>query len=102
MRDFFAGFQKAIVDALVDNTIRAEMENRTGRIVLAGGVAANSLLRARFAEEAAKLPGVALYCPPPQLCTDNAAMVACAAHGKFAAGEFSPLTLNASPGAAMP
>jgi N6-L-threonylcarbamoyladenine synthase len=102
MRDFFASFQKAVVDVLVENTIRAEMENRTGRIVLAGGVAANGLLRARFAEEAAKLSGVALYCPSPQLCTDNAAMVACAAHGKFEAGDFSPLTLNASPGAAMP
>ncbi|MDR1438654.1 MAG: hypothetical protein LBJ10_01145 [Clostridiales bacterium] len=102
MRDFYASFQKAVVDVLVEHTVRAELANGTGKIVLAGGVAANTLLRARFAEETAKLPGVALYCPPPALCTDNAAMVACAAHSKFASGDFSTLALNAAPGAGMP
>ncbi|MDR1440746.1 MAG: tRNA (adenosine(37)-N6)-threonylcarbamoyltransferase complex transferase subunit TsaD [Clostridiales bacterium] len=101
MRDFFASFQNAVVDALVGHAIRAEAANRTGKIVLAGGVAANSLLRARLREEAAKLGGVSTYFPQPALCTDNAAMVAGAAYSKFLSGDFSPLSLNAAPGAQL-
>jgi len=66
------------------------------KLVLAGGVAANSLLR-RMLSEACKKRGIALYCPSPVLCTDNAAMIGCAAHYKYLAGMTDDLYLDAYP-----
>jgi len=63
-------------------------------IVLAGGVAANSLLRKMLKDECGKR-GIALYYPPPVLCTDNAAMIACAAYYKYTAGQKDSLALDA-------
>ena len=125
MKNFYASYQAAIVDALATNTMAAEKTAGTGKIVVAGGVAANGALRAKFyaaannasagASDSAH-PGAAknarpagddaagrikIYFPPPALCTDNAAMVAAKAYYDYAAGAFSPLTLNASPTAAL-
>lgn len=70
-----ASFQEAIVDVLVEKTLRAARKAGIRRIVVCGGVAANSRLRKRFREDAAAA-GMEVFLPPMHLCTDNAAMVA--------------------------
>ena len=72
-----AAFQEAIVEALVSKTVEAVNAFRVREVLLAGGVAANSRLRQAMAQN---LGDVSLRCPPKKLCTDNAAMVAAAAH----------------------
>jgi N6-L-threonylcarbamoyladenine synthase len=89
-----ASYQEAIVDMLLDNTFAAAADVGCARIVIAGGVSANSRLRARAAEVAVEA-GVTTFVPPLRYCTDNAAMIALAAHERFARGEASPLSLNA-------
>jgi N6-L-threonylcarbamoyladenine synthase len=73
--DLAAGFQEAVVDVLVAKSVRAALSRGVGTLVAGGGVACNSRLRSRLAEEAAKV-GLRLRFAPPALCTDNAAMVA--------------------------
>jgi len=99
IRDVAASFQAAVVDTLVDKTMHAAAETGVGRIVVAGGVAANSSLRMRMNEEAAKR-GLALYLPGMFYCIDNAAMIALAGYLRHRRGEASSLDLN--PRAAMP
>ncbi|MFR1517808.1 MAG: tRNA (adenosine(37)-N6)-threonylcarbamoyltransferase complex transferase subunit TsaD [Clostridia bacterium] len=77
--DVCASFQKAVVEILVENLMKANEMTGYGKICLAGGVAANSCLRAA-AEQAAKKAGAAFFRPSPVLCTDNGAMIACAAY----------------------
>ena len=89
------------VDVLVAKTVRAAEQLNIPRILLAGGVAANSRLRARMAEEAASR-GWEVYAPPPALCTDNAAMIAAAGHYRLVAGERSGWDVNARPSLALP
>jgi N6-L-threonylcarbamoyladenine synthase len=74
--DLAAAFQDAVVRVLVKKTIAAQEKTNAKCIVLAGGVAANSELRSRMKEQSP----VPVYFPSPSLCTDNAAMVAAAAH----------------------
>ena len=74
--DIAASFQRAVTKVLVRKTLQAQRHLNAPRIVLAGGVAANRELR----ETLSKSSPVPVYCPPLSLCTDNAAMVACAAH----------------------
>jgi N6-L-threonylcarbamoyladenine synthase len=69
-------------------------------VVLTGGVAANGPLRAALAAEAEE-HGIRVHIPPPRLCTDNAAMITAAGAARLAAGERSPLTLNATPDLAL-
>lgn len=95
--DFAAGFQKAVVDVLVDKTLAAASEYKVRDILLAGGVAANSRLRKEILCRAGGM-GLRVTYPDPVFCTDNAAMVACAGYYKYRRGEFAPLTLNAVPG----
>ena len=95
--DVAASFQQATVDVLVDKTLTAAKEHEVSVIMLAGGVAANGLLRTELFD-AARLAGRRLVFPPLILCTDNAAMIGCSAHFKYLRGEFAPLTLNAIPG----
>jgi N6-L-threonylcarbamoyladenine synthase len=97
LADLAASFQAAVVDVLVEKTQRAAEEFQVQEVLLAGGVASNSLLRQ---EMTARLP-VPVRCPPPSLCTDNAVMVAAAGYFKFAAGERDSLDLDVRPGLAL-
>ena len=90
------GFQDAVADVLVTKTIRAASAVGARSIVMGGGVAANSVLRARLAGEAEGL-GLPLIVPRPALCTDNGAMIGAAGARRFAAGERSGLDLDARP-----
>jgi N6-L-threonylcarbamoyladenine synthase len=73
--DVAASFQEAVVDVLTAKAVRAARESGVDYLVIGGGVAANSRLRA-LARERCEAAGVALRVPPPRLCTDNGAMVA--------------------------
>ena len=94
--DVAAGFQAAVLDVIVAKTVGAAVDMGKDKIVLAGGVAANSMLREMLKKECDK-KGIKLYYPSPILCTDNAAMIGCAAYYKYMAGERDDLTLDAIP-----
>lgn len=81
-----ASLQHVIAEALVAKTARAAREHRPRALLLAGGVAANSVLRARMEEESGRL-GIPLLVPRMELCTDNAAMVAACGASRLAHGE---------------
>ena len=90
------GFQEAVVDVLVTKTIRAAVGLDARTIVVGGGVAANTVLRARIEGEAA-VRGIDVVVPRPGLCTDNGAMIGAAGALRFAAGERAGLDLDARP-----
>ncbi len=92
-----ASFQQAVVDVLVENTVRAAREYKPRSLLVAGGVAANTSLRSRM-QEAARHLSMPLFVPPLELCTDNAAMIAAAAWPRYVAGARDGLDLNAAPG----
>jgi N6-L-threonylcarbamoyladenine synthase len=92
--DLSASFQEAIVDVQVTKTLRACELTEINRIVIGGGVAANSRLRERLVEEAARR-GIAVCVPPAILCVDNGAMIAAAGHFRLARGEMTPLDASA-------
>jgi N6-L-threonylcarbamoyladenine synthase len=92
--DVAASYQEAIIDVLVEKTLRAAQINSLSRVVVCGGVAANSGLRARFTEES-KLKGIDVYIPPPVFCTDNAAMIAVVGENILTRGIRDSLDLNA-------
>lgn len=105
--DVCLGFQKAVIDMLVTNTLNAAREKNVREILLAGGVSANSALRDEFKERASNM-GIKVRYPSPALCTDNAAMVAAAAYqtyqqyqqdqqGEEFEKNFKKLDLNAVP-----
>ncbi len=91
--DLAASFQRALVDALVEKTIRAAEETQVTEICVCGGVSANALLRQTMRERAP----VPVSVPPIYLCTDNAAMVGAAAHYRFQAGERAGLDMDVIP-----
>lgn len=95
--DFAASLQKAIITVLAEKTIRAAKHAAVKTILLSGGVGANRGLR-RLLGEMAEAEGMKLYYPPPVLCTDNAAMIACAGYYRYKRGDFASLDLNAIPG----
>lgn len=95
--DVAASFQAAVVDVLVSHAMWAIDEFHLDRFALAGGVASNSALRAAM-EAACREKGAAFYCPPPILCTDNAAMIGAAAYYDYIKGIRSGFDLNAVPG----
>ena len=95
--DLIASFQYAVVGNLMRQTFAAAEAFGARGIVVSGGVAANSELRQRFAEEAARR-GLGVAFPALAMSTDNAAMIAAAAWGKFCAGEFAGEGLAAAPG----
>lgn len=94
--DVAASFQQAVLDVIVSKTVHAAVKMNRDKIVLAGGVAANSRLR-QMMTEACEKEGIRLYVPSPVLCTDNAAMIGCAAYYQYKAGMIHDLTLDADP-----
>ncbi len=94
--DVAAGFQEAVMEVIVKKAVDAALAMKKDKIVLAGGVAANSRLRNLLSESCEKA-GLALYRPDPVLCTDNAAMIACAAYYRYQAGFRDDLSLDAYP-----
>jgi len=94
VRDILASFQQAVIDVLVEKTIKAALKFKTKQIILAGGVAANDSLR-REVKEKANLFNIKVFYPSISLCTDNAAMVASAGYHKFKENKKSFLDLDA-------
>lgn len=80
--DILASFQQAVVDVLVTKTLRAAEQREARAIVVVGGVACNSSLR-RAMRCAGESRGIPVFFPSPILCTDNAAMIACAASYRY-------------------
>lgn len=95
--DVAASFQEAVADVLVSKTIAAARRHGVRQILLAGGVAANQLLRSTMQRRA---PAPALI-PSPALCTDNAAMVASCGYFRYVAGYTSPLDVDVFPNLAL-
>lgn len=96
VEDICASFQQAVIDVLVDHTVLAAKDYKDKTICIAGGVAANSLLRDTMEKRASK-KGIGVFYPTPVYCTDNAAMIAAAGYYSYMAGEFAEDTLNAVP-----
>lgn len=94
--DVAASFQAAVVDAIVSHTILAAKIYHIDKVALAGGVASNSALRQAMKEKC-EAAGLKFYYPSPILCTDNAAMIGCAAYYEYLAGTRHGLDLNAVP-----
>ena len=92
--DVVASYQEAIVDVLVEKTMRAVQDNGIRQVVICGGVAANSRLREKFADAALKNK-IDLFIPPIILCTDNAAMIAAIGEIMLKSGRRDSLDLNA-------
>jgi N6-L-threonylcarbamoyladenine synthase len=101
LADLCAAFQDAVVEALVTKTVRAAQRERLGRVVVAGGVAANGGLRAKMAAVCARR-GLKLAVPPFASCTDNAAMIAYAGALRLAAGERDAMALAPSTRTSLP
>lgn len=92
-----AEFQAALVEVLVEKTIRAAEKYQVRTVLIAGGVAANSALRGTLAEKA-QAQGLEVFYPSLSLCTDNAAMIAGRAYVQYVSRDFASLDLNAYPG----
>ncbi len=96
VKDVAASFQAAVVDTLVEKTMLAASQIGADKIIVAGGVAANSSLRKQMNEEATKR-GITIYLPGMFYCIDNAAMIALAGYLHYKRGERSSLDLNPRP-----
>ena len=94
--DLAASFQQAVIDILVQKTLRAAKQTGRTRIALSGGVSLNQALRAAF-HEAGERAGLEISLASPVFCTDNAAMIAFAALLRHLAGESSPLSGDIHP-----
>ncbi len=95
--DLAASFQEAVVDVQVQKTMDAARDRGVEAVLLGGGVVANRRLRDRMSQEAEGV-GIRLMYPSPELCTDNAAMIACAGGFRLARGDRSSLEEPADPG----
>ena len=94
--DLVASFQNAVVEALVSRAILAAKEYGYDKLAIAGGVASNSALRAAM-QEACDKAHIRFYHPSPIFCTDNAAMIGCAAYYEYKKGTRHGWDLNAVP-----
>jgi N6-L-threonylcarbamoyladenine synthase len=99
--DLAAEFQEAVVDVLATKTRQAAEEHQVAQVLLAGGVAANNLLRTRLEQELRPL-NIPLTYPPIEFCTDNAAMIAAAGYFHLRLGERHSLDLDVRPGLQLP
>lgn len=96
VEDVAASFQQAVIEVLVDKTIRLAKEKKSEKIVMAGGVAANQGLRKMMKDRGEKEKIEILY-PSNVLCTDNAAMIGSAAYFNYIKGNYSQLDMNVVP-----
>lgn len=97
VNDMAAEFQQALIEVLVEKTINAAQKYEVKTILMAGGVAANSILRNTLVEKATD-KGLKVFYPSLRLCTDNAAMIAGRAYVQYMNQDFATLDLNAYPG----
>ena len=95
--DLAASFQEAVVEVQVSKTIAAALDRGVKKVVLGGGVVANTRLRKLMAEKV-KENGLELLVPAPELCTDNAAMIASAGFYRLERGERTGLEVGVFPG----
>jgi len=100
VRDLVASFQRAVVTALVRGLSRAAEAQRPRSLLVTGGVAANTRLRSEATRAAAAL-GLPIFIPPPELTTDNAAMIGAAGFVNWRRGLRAGPDLNADPGLAL-
>ena len=96
LADLAMSYQEAVVEVLVEKLIGAAGEVRSGAVAACGGVARNTRLREMLSERAAR-EGLEWYVPPPDFCTDNAAMVASLGRELLARGMSSDLSVAAFP-----
>ncbi|WP_427338067.1 tRNA (adenosine(37)-N6)-threonylcarbamoyltransferase complex transferase subunit TsaD [Caloranaerobacter sp. DY30410] len=96
VEDVAASFQQSVIEVLVEKTIKAAKDKKVNIVALAGGVAANEGLR-NFMSKRCIEEGLELRYPSKKLCTDNAAMIGCAAYYDYLKGYRADLTLNAIP-----
>lgn len=94
--DIAASFQKAVTDVLIEHAMHAARETGMKKFAIAGGVASNGMLREGM-RAACERRGIQFYHPSPVLCTDNAAMIGCAAYYEYLAGTRHGWDLNAIP-----
>ena len=94
--DLCASFEKATTEVLIENVLKATKLTGLNKVVLAGGVSANSYIRREF-EKLGKENNIEVYFPELKLCTDNAAMIAAAGYYNFIEGKRGALDLNAIP-----
>ncbi len=96
VEDVAASFQQAVIEVLVEKTIRLAKERNSDKIALAGGVAANEGLR-NLIQKRGKEENIEIFYPSTVLCTDNAAMIGSAAYFNYIDGKVSDYRLNVEP-----
>ena len=93
--DLCMSFEKAVTEVLIENITKAIEQTEIKKVVLAGGVSANTHIRSEF--EKLEQKGIKVYKPDLKLCTDNAAMIASAGYYNYINGKQDELNLNAIP-----
>ncbi len=93
LNNICASFQEAIVETLIKKTLNAAKKYKVENILIAGGVACNSRLR-ELSKENIETKGFKVFIPAPNLCTDNAAMIAALGHYRYKNNDISDLRLS--------